>query len=84
MRFIVVEQHNNTLELDSYTFSPLHKVLLAVFFWFQNYDVALWCKNAKQESKGRGQNSKNMYGHCVFSRCAHINWNESDPHCKEN
>ena len=37
---------------EMYSCSSFHYVFLAVFFRFQNYDIALWGKNAKEETKG--------------------------------
>lgn len=68
---------------DDASFSSLHYVLLVVLFGFQNYNVALWHKDATEQTKRRSENRKDVHSHSVFPSCAHINRDESNPHSKE-
>lgn len=46
--------HTNQFFIDRcnmFSFSSFHYVFFAVYFRFQNYDIALWGKNAKEETK---------------------------------
>lgn len=59
-------------------------MLLSVFLWPQKDDETLWSKDAEQQTVTRGQDGKNLHGHRVFSRWAHVSGDKSHPDGTEN
>lgn len=61
-----------------------HQVFPCVLFWLYQDYIALWCKDAAQQSITGGQDSKHLCDCGVLPRRADISRDKGYPHCTKN